>query len=151
MTFLAPVLPYLVPYVPSAFSGAAAGGALAIFDGLSDAEGKSSFFATLARNLVIGALAGAGIPKLTSWAWALIPEATKTAAAASLASGYAATEAAFLSLPFAAQIAIPVIIAAVVIGGIAAIVMLNQKPNNDQQQQQQQKSQTSQNASGANQ
>lgn len=153
MAFIAPFLSsvstYAAPFIAPTLYGALGGFAVSIgakvLDDNAAPAPQPSFISSVAKNAIfgaVGAITGLGLAKLTSWAWALIPEAAKAAAASALGSAWGTASAAFLALPVAAQIGIPVAILALVVGAIAIAYIYkgdgSNQPNPNQNQNQNQ-------------
>lgn len=133
MNFIPYVAPYLLPAGYGAFAGLVLAGADQ-FEESSEgaaAQEKPNFFATLARNLVLGALSGpavVGLCKLASWTFSLIPAGTGAAILTNGAAILGTAQAGLLALPLAAQIAIPVAIVVLVVGAVAYAVFNKANP-----------------------
>lgn len=124
---LGQILPILTPYAGPAKFGAVAGAVIATVDHFAqDANTRANYFGRLAKNLVIGALAPAAAKLAKNTFTLLFPEASSTIAA-TLTNAFNTTQAAYLGLPAAYQIGIPIAIVAFVITGIFAATLLQRR------------------------
>lgn len=133
MNFLAPTVTFLAPCFGPAGWGALAGGGVAAFNQLSKDKvagepAPTSIISEIAKSALKGmvvCLSALGCLKLGEQISAIFISQGITATGL-----YTASKSLFFSLPFAAQIGIPIVLGILVAGVIAAIAFMNRKPSN---------------------